>query len=485
MRIHASTLMALLLLSPTVLRLRRDAATVTLARPGVIVGTVTVAGTNQPLPDSRVSVESANRATTADARGGFVLAQVPSGAVVVRVTHDRFAPADMPVMVIADDTARVQIALSPITQLPATNSTACAKNEYRNISGPIIVEPPPHPIRRRGSVKRIVRVTPAIGGKTLWDLDADGELNIARPGVWMVTPQASFEITAAMWGGGGGNSGGRPAVGAGGGGGYSTGVFTVRADSTYTIIVGGGGAPPLMLNCGGDGGFGGGGAGGGAAEHDDDERLGAGDPGVPFAEGGLGHSVPAGATAGGGGGGLSGVFAGAIPAQDNALVIAGGAGGGAVQSGDGGAGGGSDGEPGASYAPGGPGTQTAGGSAGRGGAPIKRTADGALCLAHPDGTDRPGGSTAGAAGAGGGGGSASLCPAGGGGGGGYFGGGGGGRHQGGGGGGSGFVAASVRGTTNAGHGSAPGNVEDPRNGGSGVGATKEQALGAPGRVIIF
>ncbi len=129
----------------------------------------------------------------------------------------------------------------------------------------------------RGSAGRRFAIAPAIEGKTSWDLDVDGPLDLGTPGTWTITPQGSFAGAAQLWGGGGG--GPFSDVGRGGGGGYSTGSITFENNKPYTLVVGGGGQGALKAGCGANGGHGGGGAGGGV------QVGGEGNPGRPSVRG--------------------------------------------------------------------------------------------------------------------------------------------------------------------------------------------------------
>lgn len=91
---------------------------------------------------------------------------------------------------------------------------------------------------------RIFNISPAVNGKTVWNLDADGMLSLNTTGSWTITPLSTFSVTAKMWGTGGGfPSGG--AFGAGspsaGAGGYAGGAVQLVAGTSYTLRVNQGG----------------------------------------------------------------------------------------------------------------------------------------------------------------------------------------------------------------------------------------------------
>jgi hypothetical protein len=281
--------------------------------------------------------------------------------------------------------------------------------------------------------QRIFTISPAVSGKTTWNLDTDGALTLGSAGNWTLTPQSNFSAQVKMWGAGsGGNT--RPDGnddGAGGAGGYSSGLVTFSGAVNHLIYVGSAGNASAAGQPGG---------------------------GVP---GGGGNSSNRAA----GGGGYSGIFRTTV-SQATAVLIAGGGGG--SNTNKGGAGGGTTGQAaagaagqtGSQYAQGG--TQSAGGT-GLGGA----------------GSALQGGSGQGGAGDGGGGG------------GGYWGGAGGGNYQaadsqGSGGGGSGYYNPSyvTNGYLETGNYHVPGNHSDSDRGTAGSGSAGGGAQGYPGLIKI-
>jgi hypothetical protein len=71
------------------------------------------------------------------------------------------------------------------------------------------------------SSARIFAISPAVGGKSTWNLDVDGDLTIPTAGTWTITATTNFRATATLWSGGGaggGNGGGTAADQAGDGG---------------------------------------------------------------------------------------------------------------------------------------------------------------------------------------------------------------------------------------------------------------------------
>lgn len=172
----------------------------------------------------------------------------------------------------------------------------------------------------------IFSISPAVSGKTSWNLDVDGPLNLSTSGTWTLTPQYTFTTPAKAWGAGGGAGNV-----AGGAGGYASGYIQFTQGVSYNLYVGGGGAyAPDGANGGANGGGSAAtssayyyhGAGGGGYSG---VRLTSG-PAVLIAGGGGGSGW--GYTPTGGGGGGSTAEAGAGLGYTSALVPSGGAGGG-------------------------------------------------------------------------------------------------------------------------------------------------------------
>jgi Putative Ig domain/IPT/TIG domain len=308
----------------------------------------------------------------------------------------------------------------------------------------------------------IFTISPAVSGKTTWNLGTDGSLSIGSAGIYTITPTQTGTVLIKMWGAAGGAGGSSP----GGPGGYTTGRYNFSNTSqSFSIVVGGGGTASL--------------------------------------------SAPKGA---GGGGGYSGLFLGTGTGnitRAGALLVAGGGGGGVLDNanGYGGAGGGSSGTAGVGGAngSGGPGTQSAGGAAGAGrasgevGGPLE-----GLNIGQNSPPERPSGGKGGSNSAYSpylGGGVAGGTPGGGGesgtrggdyggpgGGGGYYGGGGGGSGGSGdgsaAGGGSGYIGGTgiTNATTTAGSGLTPGNSSDSVRGSAGSPVTSSN--GNPGLVYL-
>lgn len=54
-----------------------------------------------------------------------------------------------------------------------------------------------------GNPARIFNITPAVSGKTTWNLDVDGPLNLSTQGTWTITPLSAFTTNVKAWGEGG------------------------------------------------------------------------------------------------------------------------------------------------------------------------------------------------------------------------------------------------------------------------------------------
>jgi len=88
-------------------------------------------------------------------------------------------------------------------------------------------------LRKRGA--RILQISPAVNGKTVWNLDTDGPLNLGTQGVWYATPLGSFVVFVKAWGEGGEKrySNNIPGVGA-----FSGGAIQLVASTTIRLGVG-------------------------------------------------------------------------------------------------------------------------------------------------------------------------------------------------------------------------------------------------------
>lgn len=216
------------------------------------------------------------------------------------------------------------------TSLFASGYNTCANSDPRRVERglkAVYGSTPSGGNQSGGAIGRVLAISPAVNGKTTWDLDADGPLTLSTSGTWTLTSSGTFSVTAKLWGAGGGaGSPGRSETAYGGAGGFATGMVSIASNDALTVIVGGGGSGNQT------GGYGGGGT--GSNQYD---AGGGGGGGTTLRINSITQLV----AAGGGGGGYD--YAGAP-------------GGGATGIRRGGDGGGGYG-----------GTQTAGGSGGTGG----------------------------------------------------------------------------------------------------------------------
>jgi hypothetical protein len=155
-------------------------------------------------------------------------------------------------------------------------------------------------------VQRVLTLSPAVNGKTSWNLDTDGPLRLAAAGTYTVTPATSMAFSAKLWGGGGGGGGADASPyysGIGGGGGYVGGTYQAAKNVAITFNVGGGGgagATGANSSGGGAAGWNGGGTGGNAGQQG---SSGGGGGGGGLTEMVVGSTEIACAGGGGGGGG--------------------------------------------------------------------------------------------------------------------------------------------------------------------------------------
>jgi YD repeat-containing protein len=199
------------------------------------------------------------------------------------------------------------------------------------------------------STGRQFSISPAVNGKTVWDLDADGPLKLSSAGTWTATPQQSFQAVVKAWGAAGGSS-----YGPGGAGGYASGTVAFESGVSYRLDVGSGGGGRLQNVAGTPGGAttsDWGGSGGGFSAIRKTSGLtgvlvagaggGAGWSGIEphFGRGGAGGGAAAQSGAGSSGGAGGTQTTGAAPYQGGSSGGRGGAGGGGFFGGDGGAGG--------------------------------------------------------------------------------------------------------------------------------------------------
>ena len=82
------------------------------AQTGTIVGTVTDRATGQPLEAARAQLVGSTAGAASDAHGRFLMRNVAPGAYSVRIARIGFRPELVSVSVVANDSARVNVALS-------------------------------------------------------------------------------------------------------------------------------------------------------------------------------------------------------------------------------------------------------------------------------------------------------------------------------------------------------------------------------------
>ena len=118
------------------------------------------------------------------------------------------------------------------------------QDQTRTFSLTVTVTPP--------VVAKSFSISPTVSGKSTWDLNTDGALNITS-GNYTIIPNSTFTCNVRMWGGGGGGS---AAGGAGAGAGSSIGIMTLNSGTPYNMIVGTGGNGTGINRAGASGGGG-------------------------------------------------------------------------------------------------------------------------------------------------------------------------------------------------------------------------------------
>lgn len=111
----------------TVLALALSPALALAQAKGTIVGRITDAGSQDPVPSAQVSIERTTMGGVADERGRYRIPGVPAGTVTLRVVRIGYAPATKTVTVPANDSVTVDFALSAISlrldQIVVTGTT--------------------------------------------------------------------------------------------------------------------------------------------------------------------------------------------------------------------------------------------------------------------------------------------------------------------------------------------------------------------------
>ncbi len=84
------------------------------AATGTVQGTVRNAANNQPISGATISVANTNLSTTSRSDGTYTLNNVPSGQQTLNASASGFIPAQVPVTVVANQTATRDINLTPV-----------------------------------------------------------------------------------------------------------------------------------------------------------------------------------------------------------------------------------------------------------------------------------------------------------------------------------------------------------------------------------
>lgn len=149
-------------------------------------------------------------------------------------------------------------------------------------------------------------ISPAFNGKTSWDFDVDGALNMTT-GSYTLTSTSTFNCSVKMWGQGGYNDTGYSA----GAGGALVGTLVISSGDSLFINFGGAGTGGNPGSTAGDGGKYSGIFYGTSATHANTIAIAAGGGGCTMDDGGRGGSGGAGGyPAGSGGGGYPGTNSG-------------------------------------------------------------------------------------------------------------------------------------------------------------------------------
>ena len=106
-------------------------------------------------------------------------------------------------------------------------------------------------------------ISPSFNGKSTWNTDADGTLNIGATGSalpsyeYIIVPSNDMTATVKMWGAGGARGYQLNATppsnnynADGGGGGYTTATMIFRANTTYVLRIGEGGIVDVISSVG-------------------------------------------------------------------------------------------------------------------------------------------------------------------------------------------------------------------------------------------
>ena len=90
--------------------------------------------------------------------------------------------------------------------------------------------------------RRIFTISPELYGRTSWDIDQLGKMNVSSSGTWTITPQDNFTASIKTWGAGGSGRNGTPqGYPSGGAGGFSQGILQFQGGVPYVMVIGKGG----------------------------------------------------------------------------------------------------------------------------------------------------------------------------------------------------------------------------------------------------
>ncbi|MEM1041604.1 MAG: TonB-dependent receptor [Bacteroidota bacterium] len=145
------------------------AATAAHAQPATVAGRVTDADSGMPVPGAAVTLAGTDRGTAANADGRFVLTGLDAGAATLVVTAVGYAQADRSVVLVAGDTLRLDLALTPsverlgVVTVEVAGSLAGGPRGVRDVPGSATVLGP-QAVRRFGDtdVHRLLASVPGV-----------------------------------------------------------------------------------------------------------------------------------------------------------------------------------------------------------------------------------------------------------------------------------------------------------------------------------
>jgi TonB-dependent SusC/RagA subfamily outer membrane receptor len=196
---------------------------------GTIAGTVVDASTMRPVNGAQIAVDGSERGTLSDARGRFIIPNLPPGRHSVRVTNIGFRTAVAEVTVSAGGTARADFALEisaiALDEVVATGTAGAVEKRRLGASvGAIDIGSIPVPVASVGDalaarIPSVRSVTAAGGVGTSKDLRVRGTSSFVlgqRPVIYI--DGVRVDNTAGEWAGGGNVAGGTCCAFSGGAG---------------------------------------------------------------------------------------------------------------------------------------------------------------------------------------------------------------------------------------------------------------------------